>query len=163
WAAPPWQEVAQDREFAFLPADEPSRRGEEVLAQAFPDDHLTSNVVLILERTGDAASLDRVKRFIEDVLEPGLRKIAEDEGGLAGEAVPSDEPLFPSDVVESRPPVRRSVIARIRTPNAPGTGALLVSEDERALLLVVELTTEFLSRDNWPTLARIEDLIRTLE
>jgi RND superfamily putative drug exporter len=162
-AAPVWEEVVQDREFAFLPADAPSRRAEEVFTKAFPDDQLASNVVVVLRRTDDATGhLDRAKRFIEDVLEPGLRQIAEDEGGLAGEVPPPEEPLFPGEAGGTRPGRQPSLIARIRTPNAPGTGALLVSEDGRALLVVVELTTDFLSRRNWPTLAKIEDLIDSL-
>jgi RND superfamily putative drug exporter len=37
-----------------------------------------------------------------------------------------------------------------------------VSADGRALLIVLELTTEFLSRDNWPTVTKVEDLVRDL-
>src|SRR5437763_4638127 len=86
WAAPPWEEVAQDREFAFLPENSPSRRADEVLQKAFPDDHLASNIVLVLHRAEDrAGALDRDLKFIDEVLEPGLRKIADDEGGLASQ------------------------------------------------------------------------------
>src|SRR5947208_7513220 len=83
-AAPPWDEVAQDREFAFLPPDVPSRRAQEVFAKAFPEDHLDSNIVLVVHRTdGRPGQRKHDKKFIEDVVEPGLRKIAEDTGGLA--------------------------------------------------------------------------------
>ena len=76
-AAPPWDEVAQDKEFAFLPPDAPSRRSEELFEKAFPDDRVGSNVVLVLHREasatqGDKENLDRDKKFIEDVLEPGV-------------------------------------------------------------------------------------------
>src|SRR5437868_776589 len=84
WAAPPWNEVAQDKEFAFLPADSPSRRAEEVFARAFPEDRLASNVVLVLHRNGDERPyLKSDLKFIGDVLEPGIRAIAEADGGLA--------------------------------------------------------------------------------
>jgi RND superfamily putative drug exporter len=53
YAAPPWDQVAQDREFAFLPEDSPSRRAEKVFAKAFPEDRLASNVVLVLHRAGN--------------------------------------------------------------------------------------------------------------
>jgi RND superfamily putative drug exporter len=162
-AAPPWGEVAQDREFAFLPPDTPSRRAEEIYAQAFPDDRQASNIVLVLHRSDNPPGhLDRDRKWIEDVLEPGLRQIAEAQGGLAGEPAPSDEPLF-SDEAERQPPPRRSIIARIRTPNAPGAGALLVSPDSRALLVVVGLTTEFISEDNWPTIDKVDALVRDLQ
>src|SRR5689334_22953033 len=83
-AAPPFQDVAQDREFAFLPADAPSRRAEEVYHKAFPDDHYTSNIVLVVHR-GEATRghRDRDLKFIADVLEPALWKIVQAEGGLA--------------------------------------------------------------------------------
>lgn len=159
WAAPPWAEVAPDREFAFLPEDAPSRRAVEVFARAFPDDTFDSNVVLVVHRTGATpASLDRDLKFVEDVLESGLRAIAAEEGGLASEPAP-DEPLFGDTGGPPPAPPKRSIIARIRTPNAPGTGGLLVSQDRRVLLVAAELTTEFLSSRNWPTIARIESFV----
>src|SRR5205807_1795017 len=82
-AAPPWDRVAQDREFAALPESVPSRQAEALFAKAFPDDRLASNVVLVVHRTrGGSGDLDKALRFIEDVLEPGLRQIAASEGGL---------------------------------------------------------------------------------
>jgi RND superfamily putative drug exporter len=159
-ASPPWDQVAQDREFAFLPADAPSRRSEQVFARAFPEDHLASNVVLVLHHQGtDGGDAQQDLKFIGDVLEPGLRDIADAEGGLASETAPVDEPLFggPAEAPPPSPP--RSIMARIRTPNTPGLGALLVSEDQQVMLVVVELTTEFLSASNWPTITKIETLV----
>jgi RND superfamily putative drug exporter len=165
WAAPPWAEVAQDKEFAFLPKGSPSLRSDAMFARAFPHDHLASNVVLVVHRDAAApGGLDRALKFIEDDLEPGLRDIAASEGGLADAPPPADEPLFSSGgaAAPQRPAAERSIIARIRTPNAPGQGALLVSEDQQVLLVVVELTTEFLSTHNWKTLTKIEDLVGDL-
>ena len=162
-AAPPWEEVAQDKEFAFLPADIPSRRAEEVFARAFPDDRLASSIVLVLEDSSpDAGHRERDLKFIDDALEPGIYQIAQAEGGLAGAEPPADEPLFGDESPAPAAPKPRSIIAQIRTPNAPGTGALLESPDGRGLLLVVELTTEFLSRRNWPVIDKIDNLIRDL-
>src|ERR1700722_7578012 len=162
-AAPPWEEVARDREFAFLPADAPSRQAAEIYAKGFPEDKHTSNVVLVLHRADEGKlALEKDLKFTEDVLEPGLRQIAAAEGGLASDPAPSDEPLFSTENEPPPPPVRLSIIERIRTPNAPGSGAFLVSPDGRALLVVVELTTEFLSNENWPILDKIENLTRDL-
>lgn len=162
-AAPPWEEVAQDREFAFLPTDAPSRAAAEVFARAFPDDHLESNVVLVIDRRqAPPDTLERDLKFVQTVLEPGLRAIAEAEGGLASQAPSADEPLFADEPKPAPTTTKRSVIARIRTPNAAGSGPLLVSEDRQVLLVVLELTTEFLSSANWPTLNRIERLVSDL-
>jgi putative drug exporter of the RND superfamily len=173
WVAPPWTEVAQDREFAFLPANVPSRTAEDMYDKAFPDDHLASNIVLVLHRSQlDKSALSGDLKFIEDTLEPGLREIANADGGLAVNpaAPPADEPLFgdkpaapdqPAATGAQAPP-KRSIMASIRTPNDPEAGPLLVSDDRQALLVVIELTTEFLARDNWPTIDKIRGLIDAL-
>src|SRR5947209_7025940 len=102
--APPWAEVAQDREFGFLPESAPSRQSEAAFQKAFPDDRLASNIVLVLTRADRApGSLEQDKKFIEDVLETDLRQIATEEGGLASEATAPEEPLFPSDTESARP------------------------------------------------------------
>jgi RND superfamily putative drug exporter len=163
WAAPPWAAVAQDREFAFLPESAPSRQAEQAYARAFPDARASSNVVLVLHRTAGAGEhLAADKQFIEKVIEAGLRKIAAAHGGLAIEPAPDEGPLFGD---ESAPPARpkaQPIMARIRTPNAPGSGALLVSPDRQVLLVVVELTTSFVAHRNWPVIEDIEGLVRDL-
>jgi RND superfamily putative drug exporter len=168
WAAPPWTEVAQDREFAFLPEKVPSRIAEAMYDKAFPDDHLASNIVLVLHRNVvDRAALNAELKFIEDTLEPALRGIANADGGLAvnTNAPPVDEPLFSDKPAAPVTPTsaKRSIMASIRTPNDPEAGPLLVSEDDKALLVVIELTTEFLSRDNWPTIDKIRALLNELK
>jgi RND superfamily putative drug exporter len=161
-AAPPWGDVAQDREFGFLPASAPSRVAEEEFNKAFPDEQLGSNVVLIVEDPG-AGQLDRDLKFVDNVIEPGLREVAKSEGGLAGEAPPSEEPLFGAAPAKPpKPAPNHSIISRIRTPSAPGTGALLVSPDGKALLVVMELTTELMSHTNWSVITKVEDFVRAL-
>jgi RND superfamily putative drug exporter len=163
YAAPPWSEVAQDKEFAFLPEDSPSRQADAMYVRAFPEDRASSTIVLVLYRSDkQPGQLDKDRKFIEEVLDPGLRKIAEAEGGLASEPAPSEEPLFADDKAAPVKPANRSIMARIHTPNAPGFGALLVSPDRQVLLVVIELTTSFLEHNNWPTLAKVEDLVEGL-
>src|SRR2546430_8924837 len=48
--APFWREVVLDREFAFLPDDAASRRGEELFKKAFPQQFHPSNLVLVVYR-----------------------------------------------------------------------------------------------------------------
>ena len=38
----------------------------------------------------------------------------------------------------------------------------MVSDDGKALLVVIELTTEFLSKDNWPMIDKVQNLITDL-
>jgi RND superfamily putative drug exporter len=162
YVAPPWSEVAQDLEFAFLPESAPSRRAEKIYSEAFPDDRSGSNIVLVLHRTNhEQGLLKQDLKFIEDVVEPRLRALAESAGGLASEPAPSDEPLFAEETRPASAP--RSIISRIRTPNTPGTGALLISPDQFEMLVVVELTTEFLVRANWPIIEKVQDLVGQLQ
>jgi RND superfamily putative drug exporter len=170
WLAPAWSKVAEDKEFAFLPPGSPSLRAEEVFKQAFPDQRVGSSIVLLLVDK-QPQNLDRNRQFIQDVVEPGLREIAKEEGGLGSQAPPPEEPLFgdepgamPAETSkpEKTSPASRPVITSIHTPNAPGRGALLVSPDRRALLVVMELTTDFLMTRNWPIIAKIEKLVEQL-
>ena len=118
--------------------------------------------MLVFHQVDDGSDkLRRDRKFISDVIEPGLRQIAEEEGGLASEEKPSEEPLFSDEPAPK--PAHTSIIERIRTPNAPGSGALLISPDGQVLLVVIELTTEFLSTDNWPTIDKVESFIGNLE
>jgi putative drug exporter of the RND superfamily len=163
FVAPRWEKFAVDEEFAFLPVDAPSRVAEAVFAKAFPDDQNASTIVLVVHRAKAAPDLAKSDRdFIGLVLEPGLRKIADDEGGLASEPAPSDDSLFGEDNPPPEKPKKRSIIARIRTPNALGSGGLLVSPDGQAMLVVLELTTDFLATNNWPTITSVEDLVADL-
>jgi RND superfamily putative drug exporter len=157
--APNWNGVAEDKEFAFLPPNVPSRVAEGVFRQAFPEDQTGSNIVIVL--TDPRGNLDRNKKFIEDVLEPDLRQLAAAEGGLAGQDNGGDD-LFSNEPSAAKPS-KTSIIDRIRTPNAPGAGALLQSEDGQALLVVMDLTTEFFSSENWPTIERTEELLASLK
>jgi RND superfamily putative drug exporter len=170
WAAPPWETVAQDKEFDLLPENVPSRQADAEYGKGFPDHRLASTIVLVLQRTDNApGGVERDRKWIEDVLEPGLRQIAEAQGGLLSDPQPVKEADNNDPFAETTPPPParkaspQSIIARIRTPNRPGSGALLVSEDGKAQLVVVELTTEFLSKANWPVITKVEDLVHQLK
>ncbi len=162
--APPWDEVAKDREFAFLPPDSPSRVAGEMFAKAFPLERRFSNIVLVFHREESPPANDaKDVQFIESVLRPGILKIADAEGGLASQPTPSEAPLFSEENAPPPPPPRRSIIERVQTPETPGAGAFLVSPDRRALLVVVDLTTEFQDAKNWPVIKCINDLVQELQ
>ena len=128
---PMWEDVIEDGEFAFLPPGMPSLRGEELFKQAFPGDLLTSSVVIVVRH--ESAHLDdRDREFITDILVPRLQAIQKEPG---------------------------SIIGKVRAFDDPQIGQLLVSEDKKASLVIVELTTEFLEHKNRPTIEMIERLI----
>lgn len=160
WQAPPWEEVAQDQEFAFLPADVPSRLGEAMFQKAFPDDRLSSTIVLVIR--DPAGNIQRTRGYIGDVLEPRLRQIAQAHGGIADQEAVAEAPLFGDETPVPPKNGAEPLVVRIRTPNAPGAGTLLVSTDGQVQLVVVEMATEFLAHRNWPLIADVEKMVEEL-
>lgn len=165
--APEWREVVKDGEFAFLPEDVPSRIGEIEFGHAFPEDMRASTIVIVLARESNPDGLEEPDReFITDVLVPRIHEIAEQEGGLAWNEDDDDESVEdPADDVEpdsettASSDENRSIIARIRAFDDKEIGGLLESDDSKATLVYVELTTEFLDYRNNETLLKIESLI----
>ena len=161
--APSWDVVAVDRDFEFLPNSALSRKAELVYKQAFPENQLGSSIVLVLHRSDSSPEhLQQDKQFIDEVIEPGLRAIAIEDGGLAGQR--TDESNTDPFANNTPQPARKtSIIDRIDTPNAPLKGDLLISPDRKALLVVVSLTTEFMVKDNWSVINRVEAFMRKLQ
>jgi len=171
--APEWEQIVGDGQFSYLPSDVPSRAGEDLFKSAFSKDLLGSSVVLVARReSGDEGLTDVDRSFIEDVLMRRLEEIAEEEGGLAGSSDDEeieDEPSSPSESTDAdesddskQPPKKKSIISKIRTFNDPAIGGLLKSEDNKSILVIIELTTEFMQYSNRPTIEKIEALIENL-
>ena len=136
--APPWAQVAENGEFAFLPPEAPSRVAEEKFTEAF-DDTLASNVVLVVRRETSQEGLKESDRaFIREILMPGLRRIAE---------LPEGEDSH-GDSTEHR-------VSRLHWFGARATGELFNSEDGQATLIILQLTTEFLDQGNAPLIEQV--------
>lgn len=111
--------------------------------------------------TGDAARY--VTGFVRDVVhEANLSESAasndEVEQIVRGLAGPPGEPPSDADPVRVVPPEER-VVTTVWTFSEKGIGPLLVSKDRKSTLVVVQLKTEFLSRENGLLLERIEAFI----
>ncbi len=168
FAAPPWDEFAQDKEFSFLPEDSPSRRAAGVYAEAFPENKAASNIVLVLYRQNRVDdTFDRDRTFIKDVLEPALREIAEAQGGLAKYPTPAATEVGVNPFAEPPPTQAKakapSIIWDIHTPNARAIGPLLISPDGKVMLVLMELTTEFLARANWEVIEQVQNKVAELK
>jgi putative drug exporter of the RND superfamily len=125
----------------------PSRRGEALFQKAFADELQGSNVVFVLHRSGEKLT-SQDYQFVDKVLKPGLERIAEQEGGL------DDLHAVNRSTAE-----KRSTIWKISSARDPGSGALLISPDHQATLVVVELTTEFMELRNRATLSQFENFL----
>ena len=159
WAAPPWQSVARDGEFAFLPKSSPSLAAEELFQKAWGVP-LASNVVIVVRRESSPTGLlEGDKTFINDVLREKLEKIADEETASlqpqSSKPVKVAAPDGASDVVSGN----ELKAITVRTLSDKSVGRLLNSEDGHASLVLMELPTEFLDSRNGPLIERVEKLI----
>jgi len=128
--APRWDDVTHDGDFAYLPAEMMSVRGERLLEAAFPDVLSKSQVALVVARPGGA--LKRSDYRIADRLVEEFTPPEGDEGPITG-------------VLSHRTKV---------------VGEMLVSPDTdtdtgQALLILLQLRSEFMAIDNMDLLAGI--------
>ena len=134
--APEWNDVAKQGEFGFLPDYTASRQSQKLLNQAFPDDVIGSSVVLVVQRAAaDSGLTEFDQSFVNETLVPRLRELAE-----------KDTVLF----------------SRVRSPTDELVGPLLVSNDGHAVLVLVELRTDFFDLRNRAPLDAIEKLLAEL-
>ena len=92
--APEWSSVIDEGEFAFLPDDMPSLKGESIYEEAWGEP-FASNIVIVLWRERHKLEFDDTD-FIDSVLAPRLTEIIEEVG------IP--EPLkSPDDVGDGKP------------------------------------------------------------
>ncbi|MCA9087162.1 MAG: MMPL family transporter [Planctomycetaceae bacterium] len=179
-SAPYGPSVWQDGEFAFLPESSPSRRAERLFREAFPavngerfsedvesrvgtslqQDPLGSSIVIALERIDDPYGLqEKDWKFVQEELIPRLellqRKSPSGYSDLDEHPTPASWESLP-DV-----PVGERVIQGISTPSDNRVGTLLRSPDQRAALIVIDLKTEFLDRQNSLIVARLENLLES--
>ncbi|MCH7988703.1 MAG: MMPL family transporter [Planctomycetes bacterium] len=168
WGAPQWDDVVHDGEFKYLPETVPSRQGEKLFQEAFSNNMRSSTIVIVVRReNGETGLQDADKEFIRNVLKPRLEAIAEESGGLQdsisndneADALPQSSSKKSSVDANSSNETSDPIVARIRTFEDPVVGELLFSEDKKATLIVLELTTEFQEKRNIGLIEKIEDLI----
>jgi RND superfamily putative drug exporter len=149
--APTWRATARDGEFQFLPRGSQSRLGEHLLRRAFPGRITGSSVVIVVTRIGDEKPLSaRDLQFIAKTVRPGLEQIAKHTDESTESRTQSSSSGHPT-------------ITRVMTFEDKEAGPLLVSEDGRASLVLVEMTTDFMLRRNIPVIDRIEEFLTRLE
>lgn len=170
--APPIASVVQEGELSFLPPDASSRRAEDLYRDAFPpkdvlsedgasietpveQDPLGSNVVIVLFRENLPSGISvEDRKFIDEVLVPELEKIA-------ASSPPGRH--FDATTTYQEIPADEQVVQNISTPKDSRMGILLTSRDAHATLVVLELKSEFLNRQNALVIERIEELLSSQE
>ena len=71
--APSWDRVGKSGQFAYLPADAPTRRAEALFDEAFPGQRAGSGIVLVVARRDGELTPDDLG-FIDRVLAARLRQ-----------------------------------------------------------------------------------------
>ncbi|WP_237729275.1 MMPL family transporter [Schlesneria paludicola] len=155
-AAPSLELVAETEEFAFLPPDSPSLQAESLFRKAFPTGFCPSRIVIVARRDSEKGITEEDRNFIDDrvdeeshpfehpnrkfELREQLLRIAKEDEELAAES-------------------GRRVISKIRTFRDLAGGSLLESHDKKAILTLVELTTEFMDSRNRIPVGKVEELL----
>ena len=132
WTAPRWEDVTHDGDFAYLPAEMTSVRGNALLKKNFTASSFKSQIVLVLSRgDGELRSADYE---VADRLLLRLR----------------------SDIAP------REEVAAIWSYADSGFGDKLTSPvraNGQALLIMLQLRSEFMAIDNMPLLERVYDIL----
>lgn len=174
--APPMDRVAQTEEFAFLPASSPSHVAEKLYRKAFPDGYTPSRIVIVarrLERSEIPDDKYKQMSEVEQKLVDEQESLTEDELNFLDDNV--DEGDLPIDSQErkleireqllkiadefsGKDPIKPKIVTGLRSFRDEGTGDLLKSGDGQAVLMLLELPTEFLDSRNHFVIDRIEAL-----
>ncbi|MGV2342182.1 MAG UNVERIFIED_CONTAM: hypothetical protein LVR18_52210 [Planctomycetaceae bacterium] len=76
-AAPSWDSVVENGEFAFLPQDSPSRVANAAFREAFPGDQMRSTLVLVARReSGGEGLLDDDFAWLSEHVMPELHRMS---------------------------------------------------------------------------------------
>lgn len=153
YAAPPFNSLAQGGTFVFLPDKMASRQSEELLERAFPGRKTTSSIVIVVFREGTGVLNDDDRTFIDQRLKPDLEKLRDQLNGSA--RLVSQRPT-PTD--GEKP----DLIRKIHTFSDHGIGALLVSSNATAMLVTIDLATDFQDSANWNVVSKVEALLHHL-
>jgi RND superfamily putative drug exporter len=132
--APTWNAVTKSGEVDFLPADAPSRRADVLFNKAFELQYSAGNIAIVLVR--DAGEIEeRDRAFVKNELHPAISKLAEADN---------------------------SPINNILTINDEKLGFLLLSEDKKATVILIETKSAFQDARNVPLVRDVETILKTL-
>lgn len=158
--APQLESVASTEEFAFLPKASHSLQAEKLFREAFPRSYCPSRIVIIARREAGDGITDEDKNFLDDGVDEESYPINDESRRFElREQLMNIAAKEAAKVEEGS----RPVISKIRTFRDPIIGQFLTSQDGKAVLIIVELTTEFLDTRNRVPVGEIEALLNYRE
>jgi RND superfamily putative drug exporter len=131
--APSWDEICRDGDFAYLPARMTSSRGEKLFQEAFPDQASKSEVVLVVARGNG-----RLHQEDYEVADRLAEKFAPKEGSPVTAVWSYEEPIIGRKLVSP------------------------AGRNGQAVLVVLQLGTEFMAVDNVPYLQQVFQTVDAL-
>ncbi|WP_437186381.1 MMPL family transporter [Planctomicrobium sp. SH668] len=162
--SPRVEDVTEAGEFNFLPDDAPTRLGQRIFEEAFPDDLLGSNIVVVLAKDNNEQLSETDLEFIEKTLKPRLQALIP-APPAEGEEVQevATKPSSHGHGEEGELPSTFPEIKQIRTPGSREIGKLLVSGDRQAALVILDLTLDFMSAEVRPPVTAVENIMNDLQ
>jgi len=163
--APKWDDVVQNGEFAFLPKDAPSQIATKAFREAFPNDMLSSTLVLLARReSGGEGLLQSDFEFLSAQVIPEIHRISglvlpEDQLDIEAGAEPRTAELPNSAPTDAN---GTKLVDTIQWFADRKIGDLLISEDKHATTIVIGLRTEFLDQANSKFVNEIEAFVQKL-
>ncbi|HCS55405.1 MAG TPA: transporter, partial [Planctomycetaceae bacterium] len=164
--APKFSEVVTPGEFDFLPLHAESLQAEHFFRQSFDKDLLRSLAIVSVRRTSRPEGLTSTEEFSEqdrdrlsdyDFIENILRQRLEQI--LIKYSTPESDPAETSEESIAETDQDDSVIGTVTTYTDRLLGQLLVSNDKKASMVLVELPNDFLDIRNAKIISDIEDLV----
>ena len=159
-AAPEWDSVLAEGEFEYLPAKAPSLVGEKVFEGAFKKNFWGSSVMVVVRRDGGTSPqlTAQDRKFVAEVLAPRIQQLAVENGWMRPPGKKASR-----GSAETPPLVAKISISREGAGDSPladrEIGPLLDSDDDKATLVRISLTTEYVDKRNSPLIEALRDLI----
>ena len=160
-AAPPLDRVAETEEFAFLPKDSASLTAEKLYRDAFPNGYCPSRIVIIAWRNDGLTPHD--EEFLDDNVDEEEEGVVIDDPKRKFELREQLQKIATESAATAAADGTTPIVTKIRTFRDPNVGKLLQSADNKAALLLVELTTEFMDSRNRIPVGQIEELLANPE
>jgi RND superfamily putative drug exporter len=173
--SPSFNSIVQTGEFGYLPDSAPTRKAEKIFKEGFQRDLLGSLVVIVVKRESrpqglitdeELAQLKREDKvsdfeFVETILKPRLEELVTKVigQGLVNEQKNETKEAAISNKDTLKEPNEKADSQVVRTYTDPAIGALLTSEDNKATLVTIELTNDFLDYRNAKLIEECERLI----
>ena len=165
--SPRWDDVTHDGDFAYLPDEMTSVRGEKLLEKAFPDNYSKSQVAIVVARPDGKltpADFEVMDRLIEAFPAADDESLSDDTSAddASAEANKSSEDMESSGEKEKGPAEEDggNPIVSAWNYNTPIIGQKLISpvtDLGQAVLLVLHIRNEFMAIDNMDLLRRMHE------